>query len=445
MTQVTLVAAWLTQSSASEPRIPLGVLYLAGELQNNGHDVEIRDCQLQAPTLSTVNLILNTLQDSSKIVGISCMSDLMPSVLIAATLYKEQSPETIIILGGPGPTSVAENVLLYFPAVDYIVTGEGEVTLCDLVSAIQAPPQKTRMADIKGLCYRDNNIIQRTEPRSRNKNLDNLHPLPYSAIELERYASTSPISTSRGCTYGCSFCDVNGIWQRQVTRRSIAGVLQELHYLWDCGRKKIAIVDDTFILDRNRVNIFCQSLRDVQIPISWHCNARINLVDAALLALMAEAGCRSLFFGVESGSDTVLQRIRKSFDSAQVYTAIQLAAKYISTVTVSLIWGFPFESWEDFQQTRQCYFRLAEIKNVNVQIYKLTPLPNAPLYREFASDLLFAPEITTALNGNHYIGNAELNLIQSYPDIFPNYYHFYTEKLIPKFQQVSEDRQILNC
>ncbi len=442
MAQVTLVAAWLTQSPTSEPRIPLGVLYLAGELQRNGHNVKISDCQLQSSTLSANDVILNTLQGSSKIVGISCMSDLMPAVLLAATAYKMQSPETTIILGGPGPASVAKSVLLNFPAVDYIVTGEGEITLCELVSAVQ---KETKVSAIKGLCYRDNNgFVQCTEPRSRIENLDRLHPLPYSAISFESYASVSPISTSRGCTYGCSFCDVNGIWQRQVTRRTIEGVLQELNYLWNYGRAKIAIVDDTFILDRNRVNIFCQFLRDAQLPISWHCNARINLIDKPLLSAMAEAGCQSLFFGVESGSNLVLKRIHKAFNTEQVESAIRLAARYMPMVTASFIWGFPFESWEDFQQTREIYLSLAEIDNVQVQIYKLTPFSHSPLYQEFAKTLYFDSTLVSDLNGRHHLSPLELDLVEKHPHIFPNYYNFPTENMPQKLEQVMKDQVDIN-
>jgi len=437
MAKVTLVAAWL--KSGEKARLPLGVLYLAGELLRRGHDVEIRDCQLEPYEASVVDLIIHTLQSSTGIIGISCMSDLLPAVLLAVTEYKKQSPKSVIVLGGPGPTSVAWDILLHFPAVDYVVMGEGEVTLSELVSELEKGGD---IENIDGLCYRADGKIHCGRQRNRIKDLDSLHPLPYSEVKMHLYSRTVPISTSRGCTYGCSFCDVSAIWQRKLTKRSIENVIAELSALSKAGVTRVSIVDDTFVLNRRRVREFCRKLREIQLPINWHCNGRINLVDAPLLETMASAGCSSMFFGVESGSDAVLRRIRKGFSTAQILDSIKLATKYIPLVTVSFIWGFPFETLSDFQETRNLYLSLAMIENVRIQVYELTPFISTPIYQEFSSQLYLDLEHTSDLNGRRSISKDEMALIKRYPQMFPNFYKFHTPHRAEKLEAISADRSL---
>lgn len=446
MLKITLIAAWLTQSESDKARIPLGVMYLAGYLQKKGFNVEVKDCQLQPSNISAIATLLNVLQNSAPIIGISCMSNMLPSVLVATEQLKTQYPDKVIILGGPGPTGVAEEILRNFKFIDYVITGEGEETLSDLLEVLMQSKKAKHLDLINGLCFRvEDNLIFKNPPRVRIKNLDFLNPIPYSQFSLEDYASTSPISTSRGCSYGCSFCDVVGIWQRQVTWRNTLGVIDELRYLEKNGKSKFAIVDDTFILDRRRVETFCDLFQKTKIPLTWHCNARINMIDESLLALMADSGCRSLFFGVESGSDQILKRIRKAFNLAKIYEVVELAAKYIPIITVSFIWGYPFETWEDFQKTRECYFRLRNINNIRFQIYKLQPLPQSLLYKEFGRDLLYLPDIEYDTNLASRLGDDESGLIRNYPKIFPNYYHYHTAQMDLKHQVINEDRKNLNC
>lgn len=440
MAEVTLVAAWLAKGKLGA-RLPLGVLYLAGELLRQGHKVEIRDCQLGQHDTSVIDLIMYMLQDSADIIGISCMSDLLPAVLLAVTRYKEQSPNSIVVLGGPGPTSVASEILRHFPAVDYIVKGEGEDTLAELINRIG---NGVSIEDVSGLCYRHDGIVYCGRPRVRIKNLDDLHPLPYSLVPINAYSGTMPISTARGCTYGCSFCDVSAMWQRKVTWRSIDNVIAEMSSFVDRGITRVNIVDDTFILSRRRTLDFCHRLIKTQLPISWHCNGRINLVDESLLATMAEAGCASIFFGVESGSDDVLRRIRKGFNRAKVLSSIELAAKYIPLVTVSFIWGFPFESLSDFQATRDLYLRLMEIENVKIQVYELTPFANAPIYQEFSSELYFDGSYVSVLNGERPVEQEEKALIKKHPQVFPNFYRFRTPHREKKIATILADWELLD-
>ncbi len=438
MAEITLIAAWLAEDG--RPRLPLGILYLAGELLREGHEVDRKDCQMEPHKASAVDLIAHTLTGSYDIIGISCMSDLLPAVLLAVTRYKEQFPASIVVLGGPGPTSVALDILLHFPAVNYVVVGEGERTFSELISKLE---NGQKIQGIDGLCYRAEKGVHCGKPRERIKDLDKLHPLPYSAVHLDAYSRTIPISTSRGCTYGCSFCDVRAIWQRKVTYRSLDNVIAETNVLSNSGVTKISIVDDTFVLNRARVLQFCQILRESRLSISWHCNGRINLIDDVLIENMGSAGCASMFFGVESGSDAVLKRIRKGFTKAHVLRSIKIAAKYIPLVTVSFIWGFPFETLSDFQETRDLYLSLAEMENVRIQLYELTPFINAPIYQKYSSQLFLDTEHVTSLNGGRSLSKEEMDLIQEYPQMFPNFYHFPTLHRTEKLKAISDDSSLL--
>jgi radical SAM superfamily enzyme YgiQ (UPF0313 family) len=444
---VTLIAAWLRQRDDNgkclPARLPLGILHLAAAAQRAGFAVEIRDTQLldrDSAMIYPPALLQQILENTAPVVGISCMNDLLPAVLVAIEQFKLQNPDAFVVLGGPGPSSVAVELLQEFPYIDAIVRGEGEQTFVELLIAFY---EKRLLPEVHGLYCRSAGAIECTPPRPRLTNLDALLPLPYSTIPLDQYAPTLPVITSRGCPYPCSFCDVAYVWGHKTTWHSINGVVQTLTQLAMLGTQRVAFVDDTFVLKRDRVMELCHVLAEHNIGIHWHCNGRINLMDEDTLVALVAAGCGSIFYGLESGSPSTLRYIRKGFTPEDARQVVALSARYVQ-VTVSFIWGFPEETWEDFQLTRELYWQLSQIPRVNVQLYLLTPYPGVPIYLQHKQSLLFDSAIRSHIRHAISLTAAEELLIRRYPTLFPSFYHFPTPHLADKLARVEVDRLALS-
>ncbi len=439
--ELTLVSAWLRQRDEQmqllPARIPLGLLYLQATAQNAGFTVDIRDLQLLDEGdcgVDTPTLIEQALEGAAPIIGISCMSDLLPAVVIAIERYKRHNPSSIIILGGPGPSAIGMELLRSFPWLDIVIYGEGEQTLIELLNALRT---KQSLNEIPGLCRRVNEYVINTGHRARLHNLDQLLPLSYDIFPRDRYQSSVPVITSRGCPYPCSFCAVAKLWGNQTTRHSIPVMLQMLKDLGDRGYQQVAFVDDTFILHRKRVLEMCQGMQQFATPIEWHCNGRINLIDKELIKTMYSAGCRSIFFGLESGSNKLLQQMRKGFSVEETIRIVTMSASYLQ-ITVSFIWGFPDESWSDFLQTYTLCEKLLKIPNVSIQVHLLTPYPGVPIYEQHAEEIAFEPNIHSHIRSSKNLSVEEETIIRSNRSLFPSFYYFPTPQLHDKLAYISQ-------
>ena len=200
---ITLVSATILGELNRE--IPLGLLYLASALEGNEIKVELRDFQLQPRVTphSVKSLTSFLLDDSAPIIGISCLADTLPLVVSATAGVKNERPEKTIILGGPGPSGVAEELLKNFPWLDIVVHGEGEETIVELLPALRAGT----LDKVKGISYRDNGLVVSNPQRSRNRSLDRLAYPAYHLLDWDQYGCASVV-TARGCSYRCAFCDV---------------------------------------------------------------------------------------------------------------------------------------------------------------------------------------------------------------------------------------------
>lgn len=434
---ITLIAGWGRQrddkGNVLPARFPLGVASLVGASQRADYKVQVRD--IQHTDNPPVTALLSAFEDSAPIIGISCMSDFLPPVLLAIAKYKREHPDKIFILGGPGPTGVAEAIVSTFPVVDVIVKGEGERTLISLLNCLR---NSADLEKVPGIVYRREGQVCANQRGARLQNLDDLYPLPLDAFEIDEYYRSWPISTSRGCPYNCAFCDVVGLWGRTTTWRSIDSIFAELNGLVQRGITNMTFVDDTFVLQRSRVESLCKRLRDEHQSLTWHCNGRINLMDERLLIQMIDGGCRSIFYGIESGSDRILARINKAFRIEQAEHIIRLTARYIQT-TVSFIWGFPFETFEDFKATWEVARRLADIENVHVHLFLLAPFPYAPIHQEYGAQIVFNVDIRSDLNRHLLLSAEELELVRKHPTIFTSFWMYPTVKLMDKLTWLTQN------
>jgi len=426
-TAITLCSATLGEDDICEP--PLGPLYIAAALEEAGVAVDFRDFQLdrEAHGLSGDRLRAY-LADHAPIVAISCFVDMLPAVVDATRQLHAERPDTVFVLGGPGPTASAARILEEYPWITAVVRGEGEETTQEWVKVLR----DGREAPVPGMVSRGQDGLLDGGDRPRNRSIDNL-PLPaYHLLDWSHY-SHARVITTRGCSYRCSFCDVTALWDNRSIYRSLDATIAELQTITEVyGKSAISVVDDTFVLNRNRVRNFCGLLMEQNLDLQWGCFGRINLMTEDLIAAMSAAGCRAIFYGIDSGSQAVLDRTVKRVRAEDVLPVLELSARYFDKIEASFIWGYPFETLDDFKRTLDLAGQASMLApRVNVQLHMLSPLPLSPIYREFPGALR-SPEpedrpwlLLPALLLDDRAA-ALRAIVASAPDIYPGFYSFPT-------------------
>lgn len=197
------------------------------------------------------------------------------------------------------------------------------------------------------------------------------------------------MNTSRGCPFNCAFCSVDSIWGKQYTYFSADRIISEIEYLIEkFGAKGIYFAEDNFTLNLKRVEEFCEKLINRNVNIHWDCETRVDNMskDEDLIKLMSTAGCRSVYLGVESGSQRVLDRLNKKITVEQIERTINWCKKYNIRTYCSLIVGVPGETFEDYLLTKKLMDKLKpHIYGFNVFV----GIPNSPLYNYVLENNLY--------------------------------------------------------
>ena len=423
----------LPSNGGEKPNVyaPLGCLYLISSLERAGFRVDFRDYQLyaaDAPDPLDIDLLCTFLEEPAPVVGFSCMVSMLPFVMLGTRRFKELHPSCTVVLGGPGPSGVAERIISAWPWIDVVVKGEGEETLVELLTVLRTDGDR---GAVPGISYREGPRTCKTVARSRIRDLDGI-PMPaYDRIDLSRYTCVSVV-TGRGCPYRCTFCDVGPLWGNKTVMRSVGSVMDELTLLRDrFGQHTIHVADDTFDLARGRTEEFCDRIKELELR--WSCLARIDLMDEALIERMAGAGCDAVFLGIESGSDAVLRKIKKKFTIEEATVKAEMSTRYMDRVITSYIWGFPFETMEDFKLTLLSVVSMWHL-GAMAGLKLLSPMPLSQLGIRYRDRLAFSEDLCSvfASLGNMVPGETEKraalpsafkDCIREYPDIFSGFYY----------------------
>ncbi|MDX9724432.1 MAG: radical SAM protein [Myxococcota bacterium] len=314
-------------------------------------------------------------REDAELLGISLMSHALPFVLLAL----EQGPlhRPPVVLGGSGVAFVAASIMQRFEAVDFIIEGEAELALVELLRALRG---ERSMEGIPGLWRRQNGHLLPPTSLGRIAELALLPPPSAASTPLEVYDVLS-LHSARGCPFRCAFCSAGALAGHRVRSLPISRVLDEAQALAArCPSRTLIVEDDTFLLRRSRVLAFCEGLHERGLSFDWGCTGRVGLLDEALLERMAAAGCSNIFLGIESGSDRLLSSIDKGFRVEQGYAQCLLAARYMR-VTAHFVWGFPTERLEDFAATYVLMMSLFA-QGINVRASNLVPFPGSPLVEQ---------------------------------------------------------------
>ncbi len=364
-------------------QIPLGIFYLAAYLREQGRTVRVIDAE--ANNLTAEAIVERMIAFSADVVGISSTTVAFHRALELANIIKRYNSDIPIILGGPHISSNVQHALSY-KEFDFGVIGEGEYALEELLQALEG---QRPVEDVAGVAYRRDGRIVINSPRPRIGDLD---ALPFPAYDLipdlkcynpppSNYKKLPVVNviTSRGCPNLCTFCDRN-VFGSVLRQRSPENVVSEIEFLCrNYGVREIAFVDDTFTIGKGRIHKIFNTLKGKNIHVYWTCMSRVNTVDYELLKFMRDQGCWHISFGIESGNEKVLRRIKKNIKLEQVEKVIGWCASLGIKTKGFFMLGHPGETRETVNQTIELALRLP-LDDVVATIN--TPIPGSQQYAE---------------------------------------------------------------
>lgn len=371
----------LAQAGSLEP--PHGLCNLAAVCLKENISVEILD--VPALGLSYEKTVKTILSKSPKCVGITAVTISVHNAAKLAQMLKTADSKIVTILGGPHLTALPSETMRKFPAFDIGVIGEGEITIIELIKTLnqKQPPDK-----IKGIIFRKNGTLAVNPAREFIKNLDEL-PLPAwellpdmkkyrpAAASCKRLPSTS-IITTRGCTGKCTFCDRSGFGE-SIRGHSAEYIIKIISHLQEkYSVRDIRIMDDNFILFRSKITKVCELLKEKKIDISWSCLARVDMVNLETLKMVREAGCWQIAYGLESGSQGILDLLNKNITLDQIKKAVRLTKEAkIKTLGYFMV-GNPKETEETVAATQRL---IEELDLDDIKITFFTPYPGSKIFQ----------------------------------------------------------------
>lgn len=409
----------------------LGLLTLAAVLESRAHEVRLVDLNRlfyqfvdHNPKTASEDFAWAAASQIAgfdvPLYGFGTICSGYPLTIRIAQALKAIRPEAAILFGGPQASVVDVETLQAFPFVDFILRGESDLSLPLLIGEWESA---RRLDRIPGLTYRADGEVRRNQDAPLVGNLDDLPAPAYHLTGELEGASIATLELGRGCPYACTFCSTNDFFRRRFRLRSPQRVLADMR---EIARRysiyRFELVHDMFTVDRRRVLEFCEAMIASGEGYTWACSARTDRVDRELLATMYRAGCRSIFFGVETGSARMQKAIDKKLDLAQAQENLDLCENLGIGTTVSFIGGFPQETPDDLRATVRMFMRAAAHENSNPQFNLLAPLARTPLHLQYRSEMTLEELCSDMSRQGRAPNREDEELVRRYRDIFPNFY-----------------------
>ncbi len=369
---VLLTHGFFLSEDAQERRVmrpypPLGILYLSAYLKLHGIETRVFDSTFQAE--SDFERYLGT--ERPPVVGIYC--NLMTKVNVIGMMRASKKSGAIVVLGGPEPSSYLEEYLAN--GADVIVIGEGEATLLELVRQLRESGLRD-LDRIPGLAFRnEEGRVVTTAPRPLIRDLDAL-PFPdREAISIEAYQSawkqrhgqtSVSLITARGCPYTCSWCS-HGVYGFSHRRRSPESVVREIERLREHYRPDMLwIADDVFTINHGWLHRYREQLNRRNIRIPFECISRADRLNEEVLGLMKDIGCTRMWLGSESGSQKILDAMKRGVRVEEIRTMTAAAQRHGIDVGLFVMLGYEGETAEDIEAT------IAHLKQTKAKTFLTT-------------------------------------------------------------------------
>lgn len=358
---------------------PLGVAYLHSYLKRSGFESRIFDARAYRRPISALKEVIN--EYSPEVVGINihCTSEMDDGAYMALKI-KEIDDRISVVVGGSHPSALPEDTLRRYRAIDFVVFGEGELTLVELLHSLR---DRSPLNQIRGLAYRDGDEVVVNPPRELITDIDSL-PMPdFDGFPFDKYKPhyfkgvEVPVITARGCPNRCVFC-----YQpmgHNVRVRSYEYVVEEIaRDIKDYRATQIFFADDTLTIDPDyTIRLFDEITRRGLNKVRYIASTRIDRVNKEMLLSMKRANVFSIVYGAECGNQRILDAIRKGFTLEQTERAIRWTKEAGIKVDTNFILGLPYENEETIKETLDFIMKL-DPDFINLAI--LAPFPNTEVY-----------------------------------------------------------------
>jgi len=359
----------------------LGVLYLAAVLEQNNIEVEVVPSHVL--NLNWDSLARKIETDKPDVIGITTTTENRFQSFQLAQVAKEAYPATFVVMGGPHFNGTAYDTMSHIPDIDGVVSGEGEITLLELVRALEA---KDSLHKVDGLTFRNDGVIIEN---SRRPHIPDINVLPMPARQLipwKKYnfqlevpgqgmQPAGNLITSRGCPFHCTFCATPANWGRNVRGLTPENVLKEVELLVERYNAEVLwFYDDTFTYYPKRAEKICDMMIERQLNVKWYCEVRVDLMTRKLTEKMAKAGMFYAGFGIESGNERIAQEIiKKKATLKQAYQFIDWAHEFGVIPNPFFIFSNPTETWKEAQETLTVIDKLKDKCDISVAISHIYP------------------------------------------------------------------------
>lgn len=409
---------------------PVGILSLAAVLEAGGLQPEVVDLNRVYYTWS---------QDPSRgksdfcsfagdyfagresdFFGFSTVCSSYPLTLRIAERVKRAHPHSVVALGGPQASVVDISTMRAFPWIDLVVRGEAEQTLPELVDALGG---RSSLSAVPGITFRGNSEIIRTQDPPLLMDLD---ALPFPAFHLfpdVRFCRHFPLELGRGCPFSCTFCSTNDFFRRRFRLKSPEHMIAEMRRVRQTyAISSFELVHDMFTVDHKRVVAFCEALLESKEEFTWGCSARTDCIDEELIALMARAGCRGIFFGIETGSRRMQKIIDKGLELNDSAERVRSCDKFKINTAVSLMAGFPEETMDDLRATAAFFVDSLRYDHADPQLSILAPLADTPIQKQHKGSLILDDDVADMSYRGWRQELEDHAMIARHPEIFSSFY-----------------------
>ncbi|MFH2021576.1 MAG: radical SAM protein [archaeon] len=392
---------------------PLGIAYIASMLELHHISVTIIDAQVE--TLSTQNIV-DQIDKNVYLIGITVLTPMFSAVEELCNQIKKRYPKIPIVLGGPHASALNEQVLEEIPAADIICFGEGELTFLEL-----AKQDYQNLRDVKGICYRKNGQISINHARKLIKDIDDIPPPARHLLPMNRYKLTTSrvmhdtycptLIVARGCRFACTYCSKT--FGNTLRKHSIKRIMSEIGVLIHKYRaKQINIEADNLTVDKKFVFELCSSLikKGYHKKLRWTCESRVDTVDEPMLRFMKKAGCWQISYGVESGSQRLLDLVHKDTQKSQIEKTFQLTKKAGISIRGFFMLGLPTETVSESRET----IEFAKKLDPHWAQFTLTiPYPGTKMFTQLKHKGYLSLDWDSYNTWNGWIENAKLPYVTS--------------------------------